>query len=198
LNPEANYLAKMTKDVFNLKLGKNIYQVDYNHQTGKFTDKELIESTENIIVCGLHTLYMTDNIINLKIFIDTDTNLKTPWKIKRDVQKRGYSIYKIVKQINDRNEDYTKFILPQREQSDIIINFYTTTMFYMNTFSMEDEYPILLKIYIKKRFLTVNLITAFHTIQLLFDDNYCILDFKDTYDYEHIIKTIIIGIHQIS
>lgn len=196
LNPEANYLAKMTKDVFNLKLGNNIYQVDYNHQTGKFTDKELIESTENIIVCGLHTLYMTDNIINLKIFIDTDTNLKTPWKIKRDVQKRGYSIEKIIKQIKDRSEDYIKYILPQREQSDIIINFYTTTIFDINTFSMEDEYPVLLKVYIKKHLGIVNLIAAFNITQLIFDDNYYILDFKETYDYEHIIKTIIKGIHQ--
>lgn len=195
LNPDANYLAKMTKDVFNLKLGNNIYQVDYNHQTGKFTDKELIESTENIIVCGLHTLYMTESIINLKIFIDTDTNLKIPWKIKRDVQKRGYSIEKILKQISERNEDYIKYILPQREHSDIIVNFYTTTIFDINTFSMEDKYPILLKIYIKKHIPIINIITTLNITKTFFDDNYCILDFKETYDYEHIIKTIITGIH---
>jgi hypothetical protein len=63
---------------------------------------------------------------------------------------------------------------------------------------MEDEYPILLKVYIKKHILTVNLITGFNPTQLLFDENYCILDFKETYDYEYIIKTIIMGIHQIS
>jgi len=31
----------MEKDVFDLKIGKDIYQVDYDHSSGKFTDKKL-------------------------------------------------------------------------------------------------------------------------------------------------------------
>jgi len=126
LNPESNFLTKMNQDIFDLKVGKDVYQVDYNHKTGEFTDKQLINSdSENIIVCGLHSLYTNNNnIYNLKIFIDTEEELKTKWKINRDVKERGYSLEKILQQIESRKDDYKKYILPQRNNSDIIVNFY--------------------------------------------------------------------------
>ena len=37
LNPYANHLEKMSEDIYNLKIGNDIYTVDYNHNTGKFT-----------------------------------------------------------------------------------------------------------------------------------------------------------------
>lgn len=128
LNPEANYLTKMNDDIFDLKVGNDIYQVDYDHSSGKFTQKEKIESPDNLIVCGLHSLYNSnDNIYNLKIFMDTEFNLRKKWKIKRDTKKRGYTMEKITKQINDRQSDYKKYIEAQRDKSDIIINFYEDT-----------------------------------------------------------------------
>lgn len=122
LNPEANYLAKMEKDVFDLKIGKKVYQVDYDHNSGKFTEKELIESSPNIIVCGLHTMYTINNY-NIKIFMDTDEELKIKWKIERDMKERAYSREKILKNIEDRKEDYIKYILPQKKEADLIINY---------------------------------------------------------------------------
>ena len=124
LNPEANYISKMNKDVFDLKMGKNVYQVDYDHTNGKFTDKYLIESKENIIVCGLHTLYNDYKLYNLSIFMDVEEKLRIKWKIDRDMKKRNYSYDKILQQINNRKIDYNKFILPQKNISDIIIYFY--------------------------------------------------------------------------
>jgi uridine kinase len=72
LNPEANLITKMNSDIFDLKIGKEIFHVDYDHSTGKFTDKQTIEPADNIIVCGLHSLYTNDdNVYDLKIYIDT-------------------------------------------------------------------------------------------------------------------------------
>ena len=152
LNPEANYITKMNNDVFDLKLGRNIYQVDYDHKTGKFTDKQLIENKENIIVCGLHTLYITDNIIDLKIFIEATDSVRIPWKIKRDIAKRGYTIERILKQIEDRKSDYDNFILPQRANADIVISFYnqTQTQFDINTFDPDADVDFEYKIGINR------------------------------------------------
>ena len=141
LNPKANFLTKMSDDIFNLKIGKDIYQVDYDHKNGRFTEKEHIESSDNIIVCGLHSLYVeNDSIYNLKIFIDTDEALKRKWKIERDVIERGYDMEKVLKQIEDRKIDYEKYILPQKEKSDIVISFY------------EEEGNLRLKILINKKY----------------------------------------------
>ena len=87
--------------------------------------KEIIDSSDNIIVCGLHSLYTNDeNIYDLKIYIDTEEDLKNFWKINRDTKQRGYTLEKSIEQIKSRKEDYYKFIYPQRNKSDLIINFY--------------------------------------------------------------------------
>lgn len=128
LNPEANYLTKMSQDIFNLKIGNSIYQVDYDHSCGKFTESERIESCDNIIVCGLHSLYSdNDSVYDIKIFMDVEDDLRIKWKIERDMIKRGYSKDNIIKQIESRKEDYYKFIYPQRSISDIVINFFRNT-----------------------------------------------------------------------
>jgi uridine kinase len=126
LNPYANHLEKMYEDVYDLKIGNDIYQVDYDHHTGKFTTKEEIKSRDNILICGLHTLY--DNkmkeLVDIKIYVDTDRELLKKWKIQRDVQERGYSMEKVLEHISTREKDYETHILVQKEKSDIIINFY--------------------------------------------------------------------------
>jgi len=126
LNPKANNLEKMSKDVYNLKIGSEIYSVDYDHDTGKFTQEEKIESKNNVILCGLHTLYNknVNEIIDLKIFMDTDRELIKKWKIKRDVEERGYSVEKVLKQLETREKDYEEYIKNQKDIADIIINFF--------------------------------------------------------------------------
>lgn len=153
LNPEANYICKFREDTFNLKFGENIYQVDYDHSTGKFTDKKEIISAKNILMCGLHTLYddNTNKMFNLKIFVDTDKNLKYFWKIKRDILKRGYTIDQVLDNIKKRESDNVQFIEPQKKKSDIIIKFFTDNNFdYKN---ISDSPNIYLKISSKKNIL---------------------------------------------
>lgn len=127
LNPDANYLEKLQEDTYNLKIGNDIYTVDYNHKNGKFTPLKKIETKENIIICGLHTLYQDKlrDIIDIKVYIDTEEKLQYYWKLKRDVRERGYSESNVFYAIEKRKEDYLKFIIPQRQYSDIIIKFYT-------------------------------------------------------------------------
>lgn len=126
LNPEANHLELMSNDIYNLKIGNEIYQVDYDHDTGKFTSKEKISSCNNVILCGLHTLFNNsiNNIIDIKIFMDTDRKLIKKWKIQRDTIERSHPIEKILKSIEKREPDYIKYIQIQKNSADIIINFF--------------------------------------------------------------------------
>jgi uridine kinase len=125
LHPYANHLCKMSEDVYNLKIGNDIYSVDYDHHTGKFTKEEHIESKKQILLCGLHSLYITSkDMIDLKIYMDTDRNVIKKWKIKRDMEERGYSLEKVLQQIEAREPDFNKYILSQKENATIIIQFY--------------------------------------------------------------------------
>lgn len=126
LHPNANNLEKMNEDIYNLKLGNEIYQVDYDHDTGKFTSKQCIHPKDNIILCGLHTLYQNQLIdqIDIKIYLDTDRELLKKWKINRDVAERGYDFESVLNQINHREKDYWSYIECQKNNANIIIYFY--------------------------------------------------------------------------
>jgi uridine kinase len=127
LNPNANFIEKMKEDVFNLKIGKEVYQVDYDHSSGKFTEKKQIDPSNNLIVCGLHTIYdeKINSLYDLKIFMEPQKELRHKWKIIRDVTERGYDIEKVIDSIRKREPDYEKFILPQKNNADIIVNFFS-------------------------------------------------------------------------
>lgn len=136
LNPYSNRLELMAGDVYNLKIGNSIFQVDYDHKTGRFTEKQKIESKENIILCGLHTIYneTLNESIDLKIFMDTDRKLIKKWKIQRDVIERGYNMEKVLKQIEAREKDYIAYIKDQKNNADIIIHFYENENSDLNCF----------------------------------------------------------------
>lgn len=65
-----------------------------------------------------------NDIIDLKIFMDTDRELIKKWKIKRDVEERGHSVEKVTSQILKREKDYDEYINVQKKNADIIIKFY--------------------------------------------------------------------------
>ena len=183
LNPEANLITKMNSDIFDLKIGKEIYHVDYDHSTGKFTDKQTVEPTDNIIVCGLHSLYTNDeNIYDLKIYIDTEEKLKNYWKIKRDTKERGYTLEKSLKQIESRRKDYYEYIYPQREKSDLIINFYYENL---NENNFEDK-NISLRLLIKSNFDIKSIVEDLKnlkvSIEVSVENNFYMLDFKKYVD----------------
>jgi uridine kinase len=191
LNPDANYITKMNDDIFNLKVGKSILQVDYDHKSGKFTEPEKIDSSDNIIVCGLHSLYSTnESVYNLKIFIDTDELLKTKWKIQRDVKKRGYTPDQVVKQIESRKEDYFKYVYPQRNISDVIINFYTLDD--IDIFSNTDN-NISLRIFISTIFDITDILDNIRKLNIEFEyslnDNFYEINFLKYQNIPIIKKT---------
>ena len=191
LNPEANYITKMTTDVFDLKLGNNIYQIDYDHETGNFTDKKCIESKDNIIVCGLHSLYLPESIVNLKIYMDTDDNLRIPWKIKRDITKRSYTVEKIIQQIKDRENDFQKYIYPQKAHADIIIQFYTDTIFDIEKFNIDTDIRVFLKVGIRNKHNITHIVNNIEITQIDICGDYIYLFFRENSDYSEIIKLII-------
>jgi uridine kinase len=189
LNTEANYLTKMQKDVFDLKIGKDVYQVNYDHTNGKFTDNEHIESKDTMIVCGLHTFY--NKWSNLNIYIDTSEELNKYWKVKRDIKKRGYTVEKVLETIEKRKSDYNKYVLPQKNKADIIINFYTEDEISFN--DLTKEYKIRLNIYVKRNFDITKIENKLkqEISDLKIQDKYFKLIIKDNIDYYNIIKIII-------
>jgi uridine kinase len=147
LDPKANNIHLQANHIVDLKNNKTIQRSDYKHDTGTFTDLIKIKPKEYIALSGLHPYYLPKmrKTIDLKIFLDTEETLRNFWKIKRDTKKRGYTIDKILEQIKFRKEDAIKYIVPQKNYSDLILNYYPVDEINLNY--LDTEPKIGLKIY---------------------------------------------------
>lgn len=128
LDPKANYMHKQADAINSLKNNKTIFRKQYDHSTGKFTVPLKVKPKEFIIIAGLHPFYLPKlrKNIDIKIYIDTDETLRRHWKVLRDTKNRGYTINKILSQIEIRMDDAKKYIYPQKVFADLILNFFTT------------------------------------------------------------------------
>lgn len=126
LNPKANYLYRQAMDIQRLRIGSTTRRVEYDHSSGKFTLPKRIKPKPYILLCGLHALYLPQmrKNLDLKIYMDSDETLRRYWKIQRDVAHRGYSKEKILKQIEDRIPDAKKYIYPQKQYADLIVQYF--------------------------------------------------------------------------
>jgi uridine kinase len=125
LNPEANNLNLGKKQLFRLLNNSYIIRNIYDHKTGKFIKDIKINPVDVIVNEGLHALYDTDvcNIADLNIFVNTDVELTKEWKMSRDIESRGYTEEQVLSIMKMRDKDDKKYIQPQIENADIIVNF---------------------------------------------------------------------------
>lgn len=130
LNPQANYLYRQAENIRSLKRGNHVLRSEYDHNTGRFTEQRRVDAKKYIVLCGLHSLYLPflRDEMDLKIYMDTEKELRNFWKIQRDIEKRGYSKEKIVSQIEKRIPDAKKYIYPQKEYADLIISYFDKTL----------------------------------------------------------------------
>ena len=192
LDINANYLEKYYNDVYNLKIGNDIHQIDYCHKSGKFTEKKIIKNKENIILCGLHTIYnkCLNKIINIKIYLDTDKRLVKYWKIKRDIYERGYELNDVLNNIKKRENDFKTFIKPQKENSDIIIRYFTDNKF--NFTNLENIPNIYLKLIFLKNYNLMKFIDYLNELDINYIYKNNTLTFKeDTLKYKKLFLQIL-------
>jgi uridine kinase len=98
-----------------------IYSFDRYERTGQF---ETIRPRPIIIVEGILLFYYDDlrNFFSIKIFVDTDADVRIIRRIKRDVQKRGRSLDSVIEQyLNTVRPMHIQFVEPTKQFADIII-----------------------------------------------------------------------------
>lgn len=123
LNPRANRLDRLEKDVTLLRRGVPIEKPVYNHDTGTFGPPVIFRPKKILILEGLHPLFTPTlrRHLDFSLFVDPVQEVKYDWKIRRDMGKRGYSHEQVLKEIAEREEDYSTYIAPQKEFADAVI-----------------------------------------------------------------------------
>ncbi len=123
LDPSANRIEQIQQDLIQLKQGMPIEKPVYNHVTGTFDPPVLFRPKKILILEGLHTLFTPTlrKYLDFTLFVDPAQQVKYDWKIRRDMEKRGYSRDAVMKEIAEREPDYERHIAPQKEFADAVI-----------------------------------------------------------------------------
>ncbi|GKU81369.1 uridine kinase [Niallia sp. NCCP-28] len=96
---------------------------DYNIHT-RSKDKIIVEPKDVIIIEGI--LILEDerlrDLMDIKLFVDTDADLRIIRRLKRDIQDRGRTMDSVIEQyVNVVRPMHNQFIEPTKRYADIII-----------------------------------------------------------------------------
>lgn len=123
LVPEANDLDLLAEHISRLKDGKSIEKPIYDHTAGTFADPVPFSPARVLILEGLHTLFTPAlrGLLDFSLFVDPDPAVKRLWKLRRDMERRGYRKEEVLAEMEARLPDYERYIAPQRRYADVVI-----------------------------------------------------------------------------
>ena len=123
LNPKANYLDLLADHLECLRRGESINKPVYDHRIGEIDGTVPFGPAPIIIVEGLHPLctLRLRNLIDFKIFVDPSRQVKRLWKVRRDVNERGYDPEQVKAEILQREPDYKLYVDVQKIYAEIVI-----------------------------------------------------------------------------
>lgn len=142
LMPTANHLSQLLSHTQDLKFNKEISSAHYDHDIGRFTLPQITEPERLMIFQGLHTFYLNEmrKQLDIKIFLSPDENVRLFWKLQRDVNERKHSVEKVMNTMQLRERDSQKYINPQAQFADWIIESFSTSQ-YTKEMALEGKTP---------------------------------------------------------
>lgn len=96
---------------------------DFVHHT-RSDEIECVEPSDVIVVEGLFILENEElrNLCDIKIFVDTDADIRFIRRLVRDVKKRGRTLESVVEQYTNTVKDmHNLFVEPSKRYADVII-----------------------------------------------------------------------------
>jgi len=124
--PGAIDIDHFVKDLSDLAQGKSIVKQEYNFNND---NKETVEITvvpaKILLVEGLFIFHFESirDKLNLKVFVDTDTDKRLQRRIIRDGKERGYGEEMVMYQWKNHVEPaYKNYLKPYKEKCQLVID----------------------------------------------------------------------------
>lgn len=139
INPMANDLEQFATNLVALTDGKSIQTRHYDHETGRMSRPFTVKSNDMIISSGLHALYLPilRECYDLSIYLDINEDLRTFFKLQRDVNQRGYSKERVLEVLAKRQTDSDRFIKPQAAFADLVFSLQPTKALVLDTLDLD-------------------------------------------------------------
>lgn len=124
-HPDAFDTDQLIKDLKALKRGETIHCPVYDFSIHNRTDKTLeIVPTKVIIVEGILIFQNPElrDLLDIKIFVETDADVRILRRALRDVEERGRSLESVVRQyLTTVKPMHEQYVEPTRKFADIIV-----------------------------------------------------------------------------
>jgi len=124
-HPNAFDTDLMIEDIKKLKNGQAIDHPQYSFVTHTRTsDTVHVEPTPVIIVEGILIFENKEllSLMDIKVFVDTDADIRLIRRLTRDVKERGRSLDSVITQyMNTVKPMHEQFVEPSKKNADIII-----------------------------------------------------------------------------
>ena len=124
-HPDSFETELLIKHLQRLKSGKSIERPVYSYKTNKrLKETKEVKSAPIIIVEGILIFHYEKlkNLFDLKIYVDTDSDIRLLRRINRDIKERDRTFDSVKKQyLSTVKPMHQKFVEPSKYQADIII-----------------------------------------------------------------------------
>lgn len=124
-HPDALDFALMREHIASLKTGKSINKPLYNfHSHTREITSETIHPSEVIIVEGILLFAIPEvrNLLDIKLFVDTDDDVRLLRRIERDIHERSRSFVSVREQyLATVKPMHDAFVEPSKQYADLII-----------------------------------------------------------------------------
>ncbi|EGG19083.1 uridine kinase [Cavenderia fasciculata] len=124
-HPNAFDYDLMIKTIGDLRQGKRTQIPIYDFKThSRLARQNTVYGADVIILEGILTLYSKElcELMDIKIFIDTDDDVRLCRRLKRDIAERGRTLTSVIEQYNRFvKPSFDDYILPTKKYADIIV-----------------------------------------------------------------------------
>ena len=123
--PAALETDLMVRQLEQLKNGQEILCPVYDFTVHNRSDETILIKPERIIIVEGILIFENKalrDLMDIKIFVDTDADIRICRRIKRDVNKRGRSLESVIAQYQETVKPmHEKYVEPSKKYADIVV-----------------------------------------------------------------------------
>ena len=123
--PAALETDLMVKQLEQLKNGQEILCPVYDFTVHNRSDETILIKPEQVIIVEGILIFENEdlrNLMDIKIFVDADADIRICRRIKRDVNKRGRSLESVITQYQETVKPmHEKYVEPSKKYADIVV-----------------------------------------------------------------------------
>ena len=124
-HPDALETELLTEHLCELRAGRSVAVPVYDFsEHRRLPDRELVEPRKVVIVDGLLILWdaALRALMDIKVFVDTDADLRFIRRLERDIRERGRSTDSVIQQYQRTVRPmHLEFVEPSKRYADIIL-----------------------------------------------------------------------------